>query len=149
MTYKHFVCGIVITAASVVAVAAAADSGPRGAKMGPSFGTLDADGSGEITQAELDAFAQSRFAELDTDGDGGISKEEMAAHASAKASKRHDRLYERFDANADGKLSPDEMPKGRGSLMDRADADKSGTISEEEFADMRKRFGGRARGHKN
>ena len=56
-------------------------------------------------------------------------------------------MFERFDANKDGKLSGDEIPERMRRMMDQLDTDKDGAISTEEFRSGSGRmFGGRGRG---
>jgi hypothetical protein len=56
-------------------------------------------------------------------------------------------MFQRFDANKDGKLSKDEIPERMRSRMEPMDTDKDGAISEEEFRNGSARmFGGRGRG---
>ncbi len=56
-------------------------------------------------------------------------------------------MFQRFDANKDGKLSKDEIPERMRSRMEPMDTDKDGAISEEEFRNGSGRmFGGRGRG---
>jgi hypothetical protein len=95
------------------------------------FAKLDANGDGTIDQAEIDkmreAWQQRRaekakadgttqadkpkrehkgfLARLDTDSDGKVTTQEFAAAG--------DRMFAKFDANGDGKLAQDEMPKHR------------------------------------
>lgn len=95
------------------------------------FGKLDANGDGVIDQAEVDkmreAWQQRRaekaqadgatqadkpkrehkgfLARLDTDSDGKVTTQEFAAAG--------DKMFAKFDANGDGKLAQDEMPKHR------------------------------------
>jgi hypothetical protein len=95
------------------------------------FTRLDANTDGAIDQAEIDkareAWQQRRaekaqadgtapadkpkrehkgfLARLDTDSDGKVTTAEFAAAG--------DKMFAKFDANGDGKLAQDEMPKRR------------------------------------
>jgi Ca2+-binding EF-hand superfamily protein len=96
------------------------------------FAKLDANGDGVVDQAELDkareAWHQRRaekaqadgttqaekpknehhgrfMARIDTDKDGKVTTQEFAAAGDA--------MFAKFDANGDGKLAQDEMPKHR------------------------------------
>lgn len=96
------------------------------------FARLDANGDGTVDQAELDkareawhqrkaeqaqadANAQGQppkkehrrgfMARIDIDKDGKVTTQEFAAAG--------DKMFARFDANGDGKLAQDEMPKHR------------------------------------
>ena len=56
-------------------------------------------------------------------------------------------MFERFDANKDGKLSGDEIPERMRGMMEQLDTDKDGAVSQEEFRNGSGRmFGGRGRG---
>jgi Ca2+-binding EF-hand superfamily protein len=135
-----------IAAGTIGAGAALAKGGPgghgfKGERM--SFEQLDADGSGEVTQAEMEAAKAARFAAADANGDGVLSAEELAAQASAQITERTTRMIERFDTDGDGALSQEEMPKPRrggdsAKMFERLDADGSGGISKEEFENGRK-----------
>jgi len=95
------------------------------------FARLDANGDGAVDQAEVDkmreAWKQRRaekaqaegatqadkpkrehkgfLARLDSDSDGKVTTAEFAAAG--------DKMFAKFDANGDGKLARDEMPKRR------------------------------------
>ena len=95
------------------------------------FTKLDANGDGVVDQAELDKAREAwhqrksqtqadsgtqaetpkkehhgRFmARIDTDSDGKVTTQEFAAAG--------DKMFAKFDANGDGKLAQDEMPKHR------------------------------------
>ena len=124
----------------------------------PTFQELDADGSGEITTADLDAMRTERFTEIDTDGDGSVSEAEFVAKAQADAQERAAAMFARLDADGDGVLSQDVLQsrtRGGGSerMISRLDTDDSGGVSAEEFeagmekmADRRKKGGGKKRG---
>lgn len=86
---------------------------------------------------------------LDADGDGEVSDEEVAAYAEFRASmaelQQHPFLIDRFDANGDGMLGPEEttwmdndvrMQRLRAmterARIDQWDTDNDGTLSEAE-----------------
>ena len=136
---KHITfIALIVTGASVLAAGAALAKphGPHG-HHGPraSFEELDANGDGEVTQAEMEAMRARHFSEADTNSDGALSLEELTARAAEQAQDRAKRMLEKLDANNDGVLSTDEMPQPRnpGKQFARLDADKSGGISKEEF----------------
>lgn len=106
--------------------------GPREGMMAgpmlPDFETLDADGDGSITPAEMEAFKTkmdadrkakmeareaARFAKADTDGNGSLSADElstqMRADDEARKAKRLEKMISKLDKNGDGELSADEM----------------------------------------
>lgn len=106
---------------------------------GPDFDTLDANGDGQLTQAELSAHGEARFAAADGNGDGALSLEELQAMRMKGAEKRAARMMKHLDANEDGQLTQDEMKSGRrggdraARMFQHADADGDGAISKEEF----------------
>ncbi|MCF6445105.1 EF-hand domain-containing protein [Nereida sp. MMG025] len=118
------------------------DRGPRA-----SFETLDADGNGQITQAELTAHRAAAFAERDTNGDGQLTVEEIVKAADDRQAKRAERMIDRLDSNDDGAVSAEEMaafePR-RGGMM-RLDANDDGQISKAEFEDAKGKMGKRGK----
>ena len=143
------VLAVLLAAAVAVPTIAAAKGGRHHERA--SFETLDADGNGELTQAELQARGQERFAAADANGDGFLTQEELQARVGERASKRIERMIERRDANADGQLSLEEMSPDEDRIAERfarADKDGNGTISEAEFEEaMKKRR--HHRGHRD
>jgi len=59
-----------------------------------------------------------------------------------------DKLFERFDANQDGKLEKDELPARLADKLTKADADADGAITKDELEKARQRLGGGAGGPK-
>ena len=133
--------GVVMSAAAVQAQEGAA---PR---ERPAFSTLDADGDGNLTLAEMQAQREARFGDTDTNGDGGLSAEELIAAANARQADRVTRMLERFDENEDGMLQQSELPQRDGDraerMFERVDADGDGAITEAEFDAAKDRMGGR------
>lgn len=116
------------------------------------FAEIDADSNGEITQDEMKAHREARFAASDSDGDGMLSAAEIAAQMRDGADRRAERMVARMDKNGDGMLAPDEMGRrGHGrdrgdrmtKMFERADADNSGGLSMAEMEQMRERRGKR------
>lgn len=132
--------------------------GPRpGFAPGPPIGVfraLDADGDGKLSASEIEA-ASAALKKLDKDGDGEVSFREVLALGGPgrgdaprpekrrpegdRPKKRPDggafaeRVFEKLDANKDGKLTGDEL---RGPIKERAatlDKDGDGAISLEEL----------------
>ena len=114
--------------------AASAKSGDGNAM----FDKVDADSNGEITQAELRAHAEARFAAADTNNDGSLSSEELLAN---RVGNKADRMLKRFDADGNGQLSAEEleaaaddrMGKRAKRMMARLDADKDGKLTLDEM----------------
>ena len=138
-----------ITLGGLSAVEAGNQKGGKqhgGMQMRHSFEELDTDGDGKITPEEMTGHMQARFEGADSDGDGALSRDELVARMMERRAERMgryaDHMIERHDANADGKLSMDEMRADRqGRMFKRVDADGDGAISAEEFAKMREMRG--------
>jgi len=117
-----------------------------GMRMQHSFEELDSNGDGKITPEEMAGHMQARFDGADSDDDGALSRDELIARMTERRAERMakyaDHMIERHDANADGKLSMDEMRAERqGRMFKRVDTDGDGAISAGEFARMREMRG--------
>ena len=106
----------------------------KGGDHAEKFGQIDADGNGQITQAEMTAHAQARFAAADTNGDGALDATEMLAARGQHSGRKSQRMLKKFDADNNGSLDADELEKAaashggkrRGRMMKNLDADGDG-----------------------
>ncbi len=131
----------------------ALDATAAGRGDSPDFATLDADGDGSLTTAELAAHGAERFTSADTDGDGVLTEAELTASAESdnaeRVAKMVERMLEHLDENDDGSISADELPdttERAERMISRADANDDGTVSAEEFEEARPERGGRRGG---
>lgn len=126
------------------------------------FARLDRNGDGVLTPADRrggqgpDGRPRGHgpgYREADTDGDGQVTFEELKARRPQLTRERFDRM----DRNGDGALSRADRPEGRGPggyghgerrghggpggdrghMLQKADADKDGKVTFEEFSDFR------------
>lgn len=146
--------GLVVLPVAVSAQGMDGAMGPGG--MMPDFETLDSDGDGALTKAEISAFRQAHVAGADADKDGRIDQDELVAHMSARMADHVQAMakarIEAQDLDGDGALTVEEMlaMPVPNRMFGRADADKDGAVSQEEFDQMRDRMHARradGRGH--
>lgn len=127
------------------------------------FAQIDVNGDGQLNDADREARQEQRFAMLDADGNGAISPAEFAAaremrgergpdggagkgpgHAGAEHGMRGGKghagmrgafrgaMMQNADANQDGAISQAEFTASMLARFDQADADKDGTITSAE-----------------
>jgi len=118
--------------------------GPQG--MMPDFATLDADGDGLVTEAEIMAWRQGKVEGLDANGDGLLSAEELVAHEMKQMQARVEagvaRRIAAQDLDGDGALSAAELmsPPVPMQMFDRIDTNNDGGVSAEELEAARARM---------
>lgn len=136
--------GLLLVASAGVAVAAMG-GGHHGPRAGQMFEMMDLNKDGEITKEEAETAGAQRFSEADADGDGFISPEEMQARMAARIEDRQKALFEHKDTDKDGRLSQEEMTGGEGGkrlerMFDRLDANDDGKITRAEADAARERM---------
>jgi Ca2+-binding EF-hand superfamily protein len=113
------------------------------------FSRLDANKDGKLSKDELPPGLQERFARLDTNGDGALNEEEFskaagvgqrppgappAPGAANQPSPRElEALFDRTDANSDGKVTKDEVPEERRGIRALFERFGSDSITKEQF----------------
>ena len=117
------------------------------AQEGDFFSKLDTNQDGKIDRTEFRG-SDEAFARMDKNADGCIARDELAAQAGAgqrglgqraggqgqrqmDPAARWARMLERFDADKNGEISTEEF-QGPEQVMTFLDANKDGTITEEE-----------------
>lgn len=113
----------------------------------------DADGNGVISQDEFNG-PEHAFARLDANEDGQITQEEALAatprqgrqagqagmqRGNVNPEQRWQRMLERHDADNSGTISQDEF-MGRDEVFDAIDANDDGQISEDELGQAAQQF---------
>lgn len=113
---------------------AAGHPGGRGAAR---FEQVDTNKDGKISLAELTASRESWLTEIDTNKDGVATQAEIDAKMASHRQERTRKMFERDDANKDGRLTREEtrMPA---AWFERADANKDGALTLAELNDASK-----------
>lgn len=156
---RSFVLGVAVSISAIAPATAAqpsANAGPRPVSRAELIKTLDAkfaaadtDHDGSLSLAEIQAAeardlqaAQARrkaqieaeFRRLDTNKDGQLSLAEFsAAIPDVRASETPQQILQRYDANHDGKVSPEEFRSPQLRAFDAADLNHDGVVTPDEL----------------
>lgn len=115
---------------------AAVAQGPGGPPKRIVLEALDTDGDGQLSAAEIAAASQSLL-KLDKNGDSQITSAEYNPRLEDKtASSDLEQRLMLLDKNGDGVLTADEVPERMKPLFERGDANHDGKLTKEEIAAM-------------
>lgn len=127
------------------------DRGPRGGMggfaLGEAFARADANNDGRVTLDEGRVWLQARFAEVDQNRDGGVTVDEFMAYMQsrrpagrsaprpemlARMRANVERGFRFLDANADGRVTMEELLPVAQAMFRVADANTDGALTREE-----------------
>ncbi|MEO0731033.1 MAG: hypothetical protein AAFY64_11670, partial [Pseudomonadota bacterium] len=105
----------------------------------------NANGDNVISQEEITAAANARFARLDRNGDGSIDKADISALTDERRDFRVQRFLARFGAQTSGTVTRKAFMTQASERFERRDANGDGVLTRDE---MRTKRGGRGRGYR-
>jgi len=115
----------------------------RAEMMSKRFDKLDKNKDGAVDKAEMEAASKRAFDKADTNKDGVIDEAEAKAIRDRLAERRGDRPAKanrkdrlaRADVDKDGKITRDEFAASAAPWLMRADSDKDGRVTKAELDD--------------
>jgi Ca2+-binding EF-hand superfamily protein len=114
---------------------ALADDAANKAPSPSSFQRMDSDGNGQVTQQEFIDTRAARFGKLDLDSDGKVTGEEFdkATDQHTSGANQGQTMVRVFDMNGDGGASIEEFKAVAAAAFAKADANKDGMLTEDEM----------------
>lgn len=106
------------------------------------FDSIDADGDGQLTQAEIDQVRNDRHAQYDANGDGNLGLEEFAGLWQETTRPLTVRAFQMLDRDGDAIVTRAEYDRPLANIVEWLDRDDDGALS------MSDRRHGRRHGHK-
>ncbi len=93
------------------------------------FQSIDADGDGKLTQAEIDKVRNDRHAAHDADGDGNLSLEEFAGLWHETTRPLTVRVFQTLDTDGDAVVTRAEYDRPLADIVEWLDRDRDGGLS--------------------
>ena len=93
------------------------------------FDSIDADGDGKLTQAEIDRLRNERHAAHDADADGNLSLEEFAGLWHETVRPLTVRAFQMLDTDGDAIVTRAEYDRPLASIVEWLDRDRDGGLS--------------------
>ncbi|WP_018701226.1 EF-hand domain-containing protein [Amorphus coralli] len=114
------------------------ERGPRGKRM-TMIERLDTNGDGSITIEEFATVGERPMARFDADGNGSITTDEIDdALVERMIERRRQHILDRFDLDADGTITAEEMQRQREKVFALMDRNDDGTVDAKEMRTFRK-----------
>ncbi len=104
--------------------------GPNG--MQKLLKTVDADGDGAVTLAEIEDFKAAQLSSADSDADGALNIEEFDTIYRALTRSRMVDMFQDFDEDGDGVISTAELDDRVNSIVERMDRNGDGALTQED-----------------
>jgi hypothetical protein len=136
MSQRHRILSALVVSGLALAVAGSAIARPHGLgehSRGDVSGKLLRDGNGQIALADAEAQAAKRAATIDANGDGTITSAELQAYQQQQREARAAKRLARFDSNGDGVVSTEEYAVAQTARLSKLDANADGVVSADEF----------------
>ncbi len=93
------------------------------------FESVDSDGDGTVSQAEIDQTLDDRLAAHDTNTDGILTLEEFASLWQETTQPITVRAFQTLDRDGDALVTRDEVDRLLANIVDRLDRDGDGAFS--------------------
>ena len=93
------------------------------------FDSIDADGDGRLSQAEIDQVRNDRHAAHDANGDGSLVLEEFAGLWQETTHPLAVRVFQMLDADGDAVVTRVEYDRPLAGIVERLDRDGDGALS--------------------
>lgn len=128
------VIALVAAAAALAFPAAAQQGGPDRAEQQPprSFRMLDTNGDGKVTVAEITAEQERLLGAADLDGDGKLSVDEFRRRGWWFQQLQTTTLFDLMDTNGDRTLTAEEIASPTARWFKRYDANADGGMTVDE-----------------
>lgn len=123
---------LLVTAVSLAASPALAQSGDPTRQVLADFDRIDTNSDGVISIAEYRDFQIVRWPRIDRNADGYLTVDDFPRFAAARARRLLAEVTD-LDANGDGRISREEFVNGPAPLFRRADRNDDGVLTRTEL----------------